>query len=170
MLKQSQNRQDKQEKTRNKSASTPKEKGYIRLYNLRNQKEKTNLLKSSQSQTTKNQTNVKKKTLQERDQHLKNLYKEGLNFIAKIENDRSKYLKDEKNQMKLNTNFAWAVNNKFFLEKVMQTFRLALKSFSQSENKQDNSNNNNLYEIDEENKFKEEKKNLKKNQNLKKLN
>lgn len=163
MLRQSQNSSsaDNPEKKRNKSANNPNEKGYIRLYNLRNQKEKTNLLKSPQMQTANNQTNIKKKPLQERDQYLQNLYKEGLYFIEKIESGRSKFLKDEKNQMKLNTNFAWAENNKFFLEKVMQIFRLALKSFTQAENKLENTNNNNniMYEIDEENKLlKEEEK------------
>lgn len=178
MLSQSQNSEDKSgEKKRNKSASNPKEKGYIRLYNLRNQKEKANLLKSPQFNSEVNKANIKKKPLEERDEYLKNLYKSGLNFIEKVEGERTKFLKDEKNQMKLNTNFAWAVNNKFFLEKVMQTFKLALKSFSKSENKSDNTNNNNnninsnyesenfntnnnnnLYEIDEENKFKEEEK------------
>ncbi len=60
------------EKSKNKSD----EKAFIRLYNLRNHKEKNNLLKANA-----NKAPVKKKTLQERDKYLQNLYKEGLNFI-----------------------------------------------------------------------------------------
>jgi len=176
MLSQSQISGDKPEKQRNNSACNPNEKRYIRLYNLRNQKEKSFLLKSHEIHTAKNgTTKIKKKPLEERDKYLTNLYKEGLVFLEKVESDRSKTLKDEKNQMKLNTNFAWAENNKFFLEKVMQNFRRVLKSFiienkPENNNKKDNNNNNNniqinsdinniiMYEIDEQNKIREEEK------------
>lgn len=132
---------------KNKNRNT-EEKGYIRLYNLRNQKEKNNLLKQKTNNLVSANKNNKKKTLEERDQYLNNLYKQGLNFMEKIETERTKIIKEEKENCKPNTDFAWNENNKFFLEKIMQIFLNALKYHSKERN--------NPYEIDEENKFKEE--------------
>lgn len=137
------------EKSRNKS----EEKAYLRLYNLRNQKEKNNLLKTEMLNNNKNQSNAgkaqKRKTIQERDRYLQNLYKQGLNFMEKVETERTNKQKQLSSQMRSGTKPAWAENNKFFLEKVMQIFRNAMKHHSQAQER-------NLYEIDEENKFKEE--------------
>lgn len=143
----------------NKSRNKSDEKAYIRLYNLRNQKEKNNLLKAeyltsnnkinTNQINNNNKTNTKRKTVQERDMYLQNLYKKGLNLMEKIESERFKKQKQQNNQMQSIKNPAWIENNKFFLEKTMHIFRNAMKHL---ENKQDR----NLYEIDEENKFKEE--------------
>ena len=145
------NRGEAAEKSRNKSD----EKGFMRLYNLRNQKEKNNLLKTeilnnNYNDLNNNTTNKapKKKTIQERDRYLQNLYKEGLNFMEKHESERTNKQKQLLNQMRFYTNPAWFENNKFFLEKVMQVFRKAMRH--------DSTQDRNLYEIDEENKFKEE--------------
>ena len=134
------------EKSRNKSD----EKGYIRLYNLRNKKEKNNLLKT-EFLTNINYSNKpapKRKTIEERDRYLQNLYKEGLNFMEKVESERTNTQKQLFDIMRLNTNAAWTENNKFFLEKIMLIFHSATKHISAQDR--------NLYEIDEENKFKEE--------------
>jgi len=122
------------------------EKAYIRLYNLRNQKEKSNLLKA-ECLTAENKK-TKKKTLEERDKYLQNLYKEGMNFIEKIESERTNKIKEEKSEMRLKINHAWDENNKFFLEKVMQIFRSLMKKSTKDDK--------NLYEIDEDDRFKEE--------------
>lgn len=119
----------------------PNEKGYIRLYNLRN-KEKNNLLKNENLLNTK-----KKKTIEERDKYLENLYKEGLNFMDKHEKDRINYLKEEKQMFSVKKN-PWSESNKFFYEKVRQIFKNSIKILSIEKN--------NLYEINEENKFLDE--------------
>lgn len=140
-----------------KSSNKSEEKGYIRLYNLRNQKEKKNLLKTEILNNNNNINNnnliskaSKKKTIQERDRYLQNLYKEGLNFIEKVESERQNKQNEIHTQMRAaQCNPAWTENNKFFLEKVMQIFRNAMKRDPSAQDRH-------LYEIDEENKIKEE--------------
>lgn len=125
-----------------------KEKGYIRLYNLRNKREKNDLLTNEKLLSGKT---VKKKTLEERDKYLENLYKEGLIFMEKLEKDRNNRKKEEMSYSSMK-NYAWGESNKIFLEKVMIIFRNAIKSC--------NIDSNNLYELDENNKFKEEEINI----------
>ncbi len=94
------------------------------MYKLRNQKGKDNLLKKDKNPNQINQKN--KKTLEERDKFLEKLYKDGLNFMEKLENERENKIKEEKSSMNF-TPMAWLENNKSFLEKVMLIFRASIK-------------------------------------------
>ena len=89
----------------------------------------------------------KKKTIEERDKYLENLYKEGLNFIDKHEKNRINYLKEEKEMFSVKKN-PWSESNKFFYEKVRKIFINSIKILTIEKN--------NLYEINEENKFLDE--------------